>query len=92
MAVVAADFVDMHHVGMIQAGDSLGLVHETQAMLGVGVGPGEDHLDGHDAVQGYLPGLVDDAHAAAAQSRRGSRIRDMRGNVKSVRSGRRGQT
>ena len=29
--------------------------------------PGQDHLQGHQAIQAHLAGLVDDAHAAAAQ-------------------------
>ena len=28
---------------------------------------GQDHLEGHGAVEVLLPGLVDDAHAAAAE-------------------------
>ena len=32
-----------------------------------GMGPGQDHLQGAGAVQADLPGLVDHAHAAAAQ-------------------------
>ena len=34
---------------------------------GAGVGAGQDHLEGDEAVRADLPGLVDDAHAAAAQ-------------------------
>ena len=66
-AVVLADLVDLHDVRVLQAGDGLGLGPEAGQLLGAGVVAGQDHLQGDDAVERELPGLVDDAHAAAAQ-------------------------
>ena len=51
--------------GMVEVGGRLGLGVEA---LHVGVGgqlAGQDHLEGDDAIEADLPGLVDDAHAAA---------------------------
>ena len=66
-AVGLADVVDLHDVGVLQAGDGLRLGQEAGGGLGAGMGAGQDHLQGAGAVQADLPGLVDDAHAAAAQ-------------------------
>jgi hypothetical protein len=66
-AVVLADLVDLHGVGVRQPGDGLGLGLEALPRLRRGVGAVQDHLQRHDAVELYLPGPVDDAHAAAAQ-------------------------
>ena len=60
-----ADLENRHDVGMVESGRRLGLGMKA---IVVGLGgklTGEDHLHGHDAVQGDLPGLVDHAHAAA---------------------------
>ena len=65
--VVLADLVDLDDVGVLQAGDGLGLGPEAAGGLGPGVLAGQDHLEGDEAVEPDLPGLVDDAHAAAAQ-------------------------
>src|SRR5438105_4885025 len=40
---------------------------EPGPLLGAGVLGGEDHLEGDDAFEAQVPGLVDNAHAAAAQ-------------------------
>ena len=66
-AVGLADVVDLHDVGVLQAGDGLGLGQEADGGLGAGMGAGQDHLQGAGAVQADLPGPVDDPHAAAAQ-------------------------
>src|SRR5262249_21123181 len=58
---------DLHDVGVLQPGDRLRLAAEPLAVLGGGEGPGQDDLQGDGAVEPGLPGLVDDAHAAAAQ-------------------------
>ena len=66
-AVGLADVVDLDDVGVLQAGDGLGLGQEAGDGLGAGMGPGQDHLERAGTVQADLPGPVDDAHAAAAQ-------------------------
>ena len=66
-AVGLADVVDLHDVGVLQAGDGLRLGQEADGGLVVGMGTGQDHLQGAGAVQEDLSGAVDDAHAAAAQ-------------------------
>ena len=66
-AVGLADVVDLHDVGVLQPRDGLGLGQESDDRLGVGMGTGQDHLEGARAVEADLPGPVDDAHAAAAQ-------------------------
>jgi hypothetical protein len=66
-AVVRADLVHLHDVGVLEAGHCLRLGPETGQLLLPRVRAGQNHLRGHGAVQGRLPGLVDDAHAAAPQ-------------------------
>ena len=58
---------DLDDVGVLEPGDRLGLGEEAGGGLGRGVGAGQDHLQGAGAVEPDLAGLVDDAHAAAAQ-------------------------
>ncbi len=67
MAVVFADLEDLHDVRVLQAGDRFGLGAEAGYLPFAGVFAGQDHLQGHQTVELALPGLVDDAHAAAAQ-------------------------
>ena len=62
-----ADLVDLNDVRVLQPGDSLGLDAEAGELLGAGVRTGQDHLQGHEPIQGHLFGLVDDAHAAPAE-------------------------
>ena len=65
LALVLADLVDRHDVGVVEVGGRLGLDVEP---LDVGLGgelAGQDHLQGDRPVEADLPGLVDDAHAAA---------------------------
>ena len=64
---VAADLVDLHDAGVLQAGDGLRLQAKTRQLFRAGIRPGEDHLEGDEAVERHLPGLVDHPHAAAAQ-------------------------
>ena len=65
-AVVAADAEDRHDVRMVQLGGGLGLDLEPLALLGVDRrGEGQD-LERDAPAQRDLLGLVDDAHAAAA--------------------------
>ena len=66
-AFVLADFVDLHDVRVLQARDGFGFGAESSPLVRRGVLAGQDHLQGDDAVERDLPGLVDDAHAAAAE-------------------------
>ena len=52
---------------MLDTGDGLGLRAEAGAFLPIGVIAAEDHLEGDDAVEAGLAGLVHDAHSAAAE-------------------------
>ena len=67
LAVVLADLVDRHDAGVVEQGDRLGLVPEPAQLVVAGEHAGPDHLQGDGPVEADLPGLVDDAHAAAAQ-------------------------
>ena len=67
LAVVLADLVDRDDARVIEQGDGLGLVLEPAQLVVAGEQPGLDHLQGDGAVEADLAGLVDDAHAAAAQ-------------------------
>ncbi len=66
-AVLLADLVDLHDVGMLQAGHRLGLGLEAGQGVGAGVVGGEHHFEGDHTAQAGVAGLVDDAHAAAPQ-------------------------
>ncbi len=59
-----ADFVNLDDVGMLQPRHSPGFPVKALALFAGPVGP--KHLQGHDAVETLLPGLEDDAHAAAS--------------------------
>ena len=67
LAVVLADLVDRHDARVVEQGDGLGLVLEPAQLVVVGQDAGLDHLEGDGPVEADLAGLVDDAHAAAAQ-------------------------
>ena len=67
LAVVLADLVDRHDPGVVEQGDGLGLVLEPPQLGVVGQDAGLDHLERDGPVEADLPGLVDDAHAAAAE-------------------------
>ena len=66
-AVVRADVVDLHDVGVDQAGDRAGLPAETGQLLGAAERPVQNHFQGDHPIQAALVRPVDDAHAAAAQ-------------------------
>ena len=61
------DVEDLDDVGVLELGDGLGLGQEPGGGLGAGVLAGQDHLQGDGAVEPDLAGLVDHAHAAAAE-------------------------
>ena len=62
-----ADVVNLDDVGMLQAGERRGLRAEAGQVLRAGLEPGQDHLQRHGAIEAELPGLVHDAHTAAAE-------------------------
>ena len=66
MAFVLADLEDRHDAGMIELRGRLGLGAEALHIGVVGELTCEDHLQGDGAIERFLPRLVDDAHAAAA--------------------------
>jgi hypothetical protein len=65
-ATLAADSVDFDNVGMIEAGGGEGLVFETLQVPWVEHGGEGEDFQGHATPQRDLLGLVDDAHATAA--------------------------
>ena len=62
-----ADLVDLHDVGVLQAGDRLRLGAEARQVGWPAWPPARIIFSADDAAEPQLPGLVDDAHAAAAQ-------------------------
>jgi hypothetical protein len=66
-ALRRADLVDLDDVGVLELGDRLRLGAEADQRFGVGQIARQDHFQGDEPVELDLPGLVDDAHAAAAQ-------------------------
>ena len=62
-----ADFVDGDDVGVVELGSGFGFAAEAGQVGPRGGGAGEDDLEGDDAVEAFLPGAIDDAHAAAAE-------------------------
>ena len=65
-AVLLADVEDGHDVGVVQPGRRLRLAAEPRPQLLVGEQVRRQHLDGDAAAQGFVLGLVDHAHPAAA--------------------------
>ncbi len=65
LAVVAADFVDGHDVGVVQVGGGLGLLAKAGHIGRAGELTAQDHLERHNAIERDLPRPVHDAHAAA---------------------------
>jgi hypothetical protein len=66
-ALMLADLEYLHDIGMLQAGNRLGLRAEARQGLRVSGRPWGDHLERHQAAELALARLVDDAHAAPAQ-------------------------
>ena len=64
VAFVFADFVDGHNVRMLQFGGGFGFGLETLDEFLAGVGTGQNHFQGDDAVEARLPRLIHDTHAA----------------------------
>ena len=59
-----ADFVNLDNVGVLQPRHGPGFAVEALALFAGTVGA--EQLQGHDAVETLMPGLEDDAHAAAS--------------------------
>jgi hypothetical protein len=59
--------VNMHDVRVLQLGGRLGFPAQTRQVPRRHLGGGTEHLQGHQAVQADLAGLIDHAHAALAQ-------------------------
>ena len=78
LALVLADLVDRHDVGMVEIGGRLGLGAEALDVARRGERAAEDHLESDDPIERRLPGLVDDCPCRrgrfppAARSRRSS--------------------
>ncbi len=66
-APVLVDVEDRDDVFVLQARDDLGLLLEPPAELGVSGQFAREHFDGDDSIERFLPGAINDAHAAAAQ-------------------------
>lgn len=62
LPVVLSDFVDGDDVRVIEERDALGLGVEAMNRGRSGQLPGEDHLEGHRAIEADLPGPIDHAH------------------------------
>jgi len=67
VALGLADLVNLHDVRVLQPRLRLRLRPEAAQVLGVRLGAGQEHLEGHQALQALVAGLVDNAHAPAAQ-------------------------
>ena len=65
LALVLADLVDRDDARMIEVGRRLGLGIEAEDVGLIGELAGEDHLQRDGPVEAHLPGLKDNAHAAA---------------------------
>jgi hypothetical protein len=65
LAVLFADLVNGHDVGVIEVGCLFRLGAKPLPVRRRSEVASQDHLQGHDAVEADLPSLVDNAHAAA---------------------------
>src|SRR5439155_25668858 len=63
LAFALADVIDGDDVRVVEVGGGLGLQAEAGQVLGERQLAGPDHLEGDDAAEGLVTGLVDDAHA-----------------------------
>ncbi len=65
-ALKLGDLVDRDDIGVVEIGGELGFAEEPLSLLVAGHLAREDHLRGDEPFDRLLPGLVDDAHAAAS--------------------------
>jgi hypothetical protein len=75
---VVAHVVDLHDVRVPQTRYCFCLAQEPREFMRPGVRAAEEHLERNGAVEAQVPGLVDDAHAAAAEDRLDLVTRDLR--------------
>ncbi len=61
------DVENLNDVGMLKAGDGLGLGSEAGTVFLVGELAAQEHLQRHDTLELRVPRPIDNAHAAAAQ-------------------------
>ncbi len=73
-AIVFADAEDRHNVGVVQLGRRLGLALETPPLRVIDEYLARQHFEGDVASQRDLLGLIDDAHAAAADFAQNAKI------------------
>src|SRR5262245_30892577 len=64
---MAANLMDLDNMRMLKGGDRLRLAEKAVHFRGTGVAAGEDHLQGHQAIELQMAGLVHHAHAAATE-------------------------
>ena len=67
VALMRADIVHLHDVGMLHFGEGFRFGLEAGELSITGKLASENHLEGDDAIESNLPGFVDDTHAAPAQ-------------------------
>ena len=76
LMVLLPDFIDRADIGMIQGGSRLRLALKPSQRLGVVRNSIREKLQGDKSVQGYVLGLVDYTHAAAAEFFDNAVVRD----------------
>jgi hypothetical protein len=64
---VVAHVVDLDDVRVKQACDRLRFALKPRPLVRSRVRAGDQHLEGDEAVEAQMPGLVDNAHAPAAE-------------------------
>lgn len=74
-----AKIVHANDVRMIQRGEGMRLFFKTDRELGIVRTLGCQQFQGDEAVEGFLPRLVDDPHAAATEAFQNFELRKMRG-------------
>ncbi len=67
LTLMLADFINRDDARVIEQSHRLGLVLKSPKLGVIGQDAGPDHLESDRPVEGKLAGLVNDAHAAAAQ-------------------------
>src|SRR5438874_13775264 len=63
-ALVLADLVNLHDVGVLEPGDGLGPRAESNPRRRVALSAGRDHFERHQALERTLAGLVNNTHAS----------------------------
>ncbi len=81
IAAGLAEVVDGDDVRVVEAGQGLGLAGEALGEGGVGAALGGEELEGDEAAEGFLAGLVNHAHAAAAEAGKDLQLGEMRGDL-----------